>query len=614
MKNQAKPSSRSTVRAARIHAISCIAAVLFALGTSAAADPAHGIAMYGNPALPQDFVSLPYANPQAPKGGRIVLGESGGFDSLHPFIVRGQAPGIVSSLTVETLLGRSYDEPFTLYGLLAESVDTDADRSFVTFTLREAARFADGSPVTVEDVAWSVETLGRFGNPRYAAAWAKIATMTIVGPRSIRFTFTAPDREMPLILGLRPILQRAQWQGRDFTASTLTAPIGSGPYEVASFEPGRFVSLRRRDDWWGADLPFNRGLHNLDEVRVEYFGDGGVVFEALKGGVITSHRETNAAKWESVYDFPAVASGDIVLSEIPHTRPSGIDGFAFNTRRAIFADWRVREALIRAFNFELINTTVTGGRQPRIASYFGNSDLGMTPGIAATGREAELLAPFLADLPPDTLQGYVLPVSDGTPANRKGIRAATALLAEAGWTVQGGVLTDAAGTPFRFEILLVQGADEMRSIASIYVEALKRLGIDARITLVDSAQYKERTTAYDFDMTHHVRTVSLSPGNEQTLYWGSAGVAQPGSRNWPGIDEPAVDALIANMLRAVSREDYVASVRALDRVLTAGRYVIPIWYADRARIAHVRQLRYPDRLPIYGDWIGFQPEVWWYED
>ena len=591
------------------------AALTFALLTQPLlAQTTHGIAMYGTPALPPDFVSLPYANPDAPKGGRIVFGESGGFDSLNPFILKGNAPAGVSALTVETLMGRSYGEPFALYGLLAESVETDAARSFVAFTLREGARFSDGSPVTPEDVLWSFETLGTKGSPRYAAAWAKIAKAEKTGPRTVRFTFNTEDRELPLILGLRPILKKAQWDGKDFTVSSLDPIIGSGPYVIGPFEPGRYISYVRNPDWWGADLPFNRGQHNFDEVRYDYFGDGGVVFEAFKAGDITSYREANPAAWASNYAFPAVQSGDVVLAEIPHQRPSGIDGFVFNTRREIFADWRVREALIQAFNFEFINRTLTGGVQPRITSYFSNSDLGMTPGTPAEGREQALLAPFADSLLPGALEGYALPVSDGSEANRKGIREATRLLEEAGWTVQNGVLTNAAGTPFAFDILLVQGEDDMLSIANIFIEALRRLGIAVTVTSVDSAQYKERTNAYDFDMTHYIRSLSLSPGNEQTLYWGSAGVTEPGTRNWMGMNSPAAEAMIKALLTATDPEEFTAATRALDRVLTSGRYVVPIWYSDVSRIAHAKQLHYPDRLPIYGDWLGFQPDVWWYKE
>jgi peptide/nickel transport system substrate-binding protein len=578
------------------------------------AQPTHGIAMYGDPSLPPDFVSLPYANPDAPKGGRIVFGESGGFDSLNPFILKGNAPAGVSALTVETLMGRSYDEPFALYGLLAESVETDEARSFVAFTLREGARFSDGSPVTPEDVLWSFETLGTQGSPRYASAWAKIAKAEQTGPRSVRFTFNTQDRELPLILGLRPILKKAQWDGKDFTVSSLDPIIGSGPYMVGPLEPGRFISYVKNPDWWGADLPFNRGQHNFDEVRYDYFGDGGVVFEAFKAGDITSYREANPAAWASNYAFPAVQSGEVILAEIPHQRPSGIEGFVFNTRRDKFADWRVREALIQAFNFEFINQTLTGGVQPRITSYFSNSVLGMTPGQAAEGRERALLEPFADSLLPGAIDGYALPVSDGSQANRNGIREATRLLQEAGWTVQDGVLKNAAGTPFAFDILLVQGAKDMESIATIYIEALKRLGIAVTVTSVDSAQYKERTNAYDFDMTHYIRSLSLSPGNEQTLYWGSAGVTEPGTRNWMGMNSPAAEAMIQTLLTATDPQEFTAATRALDRVLTSGRYVVPIWYSHVSRLAHAKQLHYPDRLPIYGDWLGFQPDVWWYQD
>ena len=594
--------------------VSVAAAGSLLLSAAAARAEGHGIAMYGEPALPPDFVSLPYANPDAPKGGRVVFGESGGFDSLNPFIVNGIAPTGVSTLTIETLMGRSYDEPFTLYGLLAESVKTDEARSWVEFTLREGARFSDGSPVTVEDVIWSFEKLGTEGQPRYAGAWAKIAKSEVTGERSVKFTFNTVDRELPLILGLRPILKKSQWDGKDFTASTLEAPIGSGPYVVGEFEPGKFITYKKNPDWWGKDLPFNRGMHNFDEVRYDYFGDAGVVFEAFKAGEITSWRETNPVKWNTLYDWPAVQAGDVVKSEIPHARPSGIEGFVFNTRRPMFQDWRVREALITAFNFELVNQTLNGGIPPRITSYFGNSTLGMEPGTPATGRVAELLEPFKAELLPGALEGYTLPVSDGSEANRAGIRAATALLEEAGWTVQDGVLKNAAGEAFAFEILITNGADDIINAATIYVEALKRLGIDARVTTVDSAQYKERTTNYDFDMTHYVRSVSLSPGNEQMLYWGAAGVTEPGTRNWMGMNSPAAEAMIQAMLSTTDPVEFDAAVEALDRVLTTGRYVVPIWYSDISRLAHAKQLKFPEKLPLYGDWIGFQPDVWWYQE
>ena len=581
-------------------------------GQMALAQGKHGIAMYGDPALPPDFVSLPYANEKAPKGGKIIFGESGGFDSLHPFIIKGKAPYGMGLLTFETLMGRSYDEPFTLYGLLAESIATDPARTWVEFTLRSEARFSDGSPVTPEDVIWSYETLGTLGNPRYAGSWAKVEKAEITGPLSVKFTFNVPDRELALIMGLRPILQKTYWQGKDFTASSLEAPIGSGPYVVGSFEAGRYISFVKNPNWWGRKLPFYKGMHNFDEIRYDYFGDGGVVFEAFKAGEITSYRENNAAKWAANYDFPAVQSGDIVKSNIPHQRPTGINGFVFNTRRALFSDWRVREALIGAFNFELINTTVTGGAQRRISSYFANSPLGMKQG-PATGKTLALLKPFADSLLPGTTEGYTLPISDGSEANRASIRVSKALLFQAGWSVETGVLKNAQGEDFNFEILLTQGADEHLTVANIYVEALKRLGIIARITQIDSAQYKERTTAYDFDMAPYARGLSLSPGNEQMLYWGHEGIEKPGTRNWMGMNSPAAEAIILAMLNAPSNEDFITATRALDRILIAGRYVIPFWYSNFSHIAHSKSLHFPKKLPIYGDWLGFQPEVWWSE-
>ncbi|MDW4547855.1 extracellular solute-binding protein [Defluviimonas sp. D31] len=601
----------------RLGQAACLAALLAAspiAATSAAAEPQHGIAMYGRPALPPDFVSLPYVNPDAPKGGRILFGEPGGFDSLNPYILKGTAPWGLGLHTVETLMGRSIDEPFTLYGLLAESVETDEDRTWVEFTLRPEARFSDGSPVTVEDVMWSHETLGTIGHPRYQTAWAKIAKMEQTGERSVRFTFNTADRELALLMGMRPILKKAQWEGKDFAASSLDVPMGSGPYVVDRFEPGRFISFKRNPDYWGKDLAFNKGQNNFDEIRYDYFGDGDIVLQAFTAGETTSQREYNAAKWASQYNFAAVQSGEVVKSEIPNQRPSGITGLVMNTRLPVFADWRVREAMTLAFNFEFINQTMNGGTEPRITSYYSNSVLGMGAG-PAEGKVADLLAPFAAELPPGTIEGYALPEGSADRAlDRKSHRKAVALLEEAGWTVKDGVLKNAEGAPFEFEILLAAGATETQTVVDIYVEALKNLGIFPRVTVVDSAQYKERTNNYEFGMTWYTRALSLSPGNEQYLYWGAAGVTEPGSRNWMGMNAPAAEAMIESMVESRSQEDFIAATRALDRVLTAGRYVIPVWFSKVSRIAHSAHLHYPERIPLYGDWPGFQPETWWYEE
>ena len=586
------------------------------------AEPMHAIAMYGEPALPQGFDHLPYANPQAPKGGTIRLAESGSFDSLNPWILMGNPvwpiftqPGLLA----ETLMTRSLDEPFTLYGLLAESVETDPQRSWVEFTLRPQARFSDGSPVTVQDVMWSYETLGSKGHPRYTAVWSKVETMQQTGPRSVRFTFNTPDRELAMLMGMRPILKQAQWQGRDFSQSSLVPPIGSGPYVIDRVDAGRAITFRRNPDYWGRDLAVNRGLNNLDVIRYDYFADASTMFEAFKAGETDVWRELVAARWNRDFTFPAVRDGRVVKSEIANQRPSGIMGLVMNTRNPVFADWRVRQAMIEAFNYRFINLTLSGGTDPRITSYFSNSELAMQPG-PATGREAELLAPFAPDLLPGTRDGYALPQGGERAIDRKGIRAALDLLQQAGWTVQDGTLKDAQGRPFAFEILLNQSGSAMRScaetrqIVDIFVQSLRNLGIRPQVTLLDPAQYVERTNNYQFDMTWYERGLSLSPGNEQMLYWGRDGVDKTGTRNWMGMDVPAAEAMIAEMGRAETPQDYRAAVRALDRILTAGRYVIPVSFSPISRVAHKSNLHYPEKTPLYGDWPGFMPETWWFEE
>ncbi len=581
---------------------------------SGGAEPRYGISMYGEPALPPDFVSLPYANPHAPKGGRVVFGEVGSFDSLNPYILKGTAPWGVGSHVFETLMGQNWDEAFALYGLLAESIETGPERDWVEFVLRPEARFSDGSPVTVEDVIWSMETLAAEGQPRYANAWAKVAHVEQTGERSVRFEFSESDRELPLIIGLRPILKKSDWADADFGASSLRVPTGSGPYTVGPFEPGRFIEFTRNPDYWGKDLPYNQGLHNFNTIRYEYFVDAGVRFQAVKAGEVNFYREESPLLWATEYTFPAVAQGRMVLDEIPNSRPSGMRGFVFNTRRDLFADWRVREALIQAFNFQFINQTLNGGVLPRAESYFSNSDLGMSHG-AAEGRVADLLAPFTDGLPPGTLEGYTLPVSDGSPRNRRNMREAARLLADAGWSVRDGVLRNESGQPFRFEMLISGVSDRWtgnaEAVANLYADSLRQLGIEMRIQRVDSAQYNARVSDYDYDMIVNAWNLTLSPGNEQYLYWGSDGVRTPGTRNYAGIDSPAVDAMIDAFLSAPDREGFVAAVKALDRVLTAGRYVVPIWFNNESYIAHSADLHFPAALPVYGDWIGWAPEVWW---
>ena len=592
-----------------------VVALTWAVSTAmpAIGESAHGIAMYGEPALPPDFVSLPYANPDAPRGGTVVFANTGGFDSLNPFIQKGTVPWQSRFWGYESLMGRSWDEPFTLYGLLAESVTTPEDRSWVEFTLRPEAAFSDGSPVTVEDVIWSYETLGTQGHQRYRSFWTQVERIEATGPRTIRLTFASDNRELALIAGMRPILKKAQFEGKDFTTSGLhEIPIGTAPYMVTDYEAGRSVTYSRNPDYWGNDIGFRRGTNNFDTMRIEFFGDGVAAFEAFKAGEISANREYNAEAWATAYDFPAVQRGDVVKSEIPDSKPTGMTGLVMNTRNPFFADWRVRDAMIHAFNFEFINETITGAAQDRITSYFDNSELAKQPG-PATGQVRAFLEPYADALPPGALEGYDLPVADGSERNRANIRVALAQLQAAGYSVENGRLTGPDG-PVSFEIVLQQADRETRTAVDIFLPALERLGIEARVTVVDDAQYTERMLDFDFDMTAFRRALSLSPGNEQYLYWGSEGRDTPGSRNVMGLASPAVDGLIGTMLSVTSSEDFTAAVRALDRVLTAERLVIPFWRYDIARIAHVKQMHYPQQLPIYGDGPEYMPQMWWWEE
>lgn len=580
--------------------------------------PSHGISMVGSPALPKGFAHLPYANPQAPKGGTIRLSEPGSFDSLKPWVLKGNPAWPVSLHITESLLFRSIDEPFSLYGLLAESVETDEDRNWVEFTLREGVTFSDGTPLTMEDVLWSYEVLGTKGHPRYHGQWQKVSAIEQVGNRKLRFSFTEGDRELPLLMGLRPIFKKAQWDGLDFAESSLDIPIGSGPYIIESFEAGRSITFARNPNWWGAELPINQGLYNADRLRYDYYGDSTAMFEAFKAGDLDFWREQNSSRWQRDFDFPAIRSGKILREEIPHERPSGIVGLVMNTRNPLFADWRIRQALIEAFNFTFINQTLGGGIDPRITSYFCNSVLGMQDGPADAAVE-NLLEPFADQLLPGTLEGYDLPQGSERAVDRTGIRAALALMEEAGWSPQNGILANQHGQPFAFEILLNQNGTALRSstetqqLVSIFAESLKNIGITPTITVIDSAQYIERTNNYQFDMTWYERGLSLSPGVEQRLYWGSAGVTAPGTKNWMGVSSPAVDAMIDKMVNAATQEEFVTAVRALDRLLTAGRYVIPVNFAPVSRVAYSSRFRHPETTPIYGDWPGFMPDTWWIE-
>ena len=589
-------------------------AALCVMANALSAAPQTGLAMYGDPELPADFTALPYVNADAPKGGAIITGEGGSFDSLNPFIQKGKAPWQLRYLMAESLMGQAYSEPFTLYCLLCETVETDTDRTWVEFTLRDTAKFSDGTPVTVEDVMWSYETLGTQGHGRYAALWGQIESMEQTGERSVKFTFNTPNRELALLTAIRPILKKAYWDDKEFTQSGFdNIPVSSAPYVITDVQPGMFVELTRNPDYWGKDVPFMRGQANLDTIRLEYFADASLVIEAFKAGTLNAHREFNIQTWQDQYDFPAVTRGDVIKSVIPHQRPTGMTGFAMNTRLPQFADWRVRQAMIETFNFDYINEAQTESQQTRITSYFSNSPLGMRAG-PAEGRVAEILAPYTDQLLPGTLEGYDLPETSGRELDRGAIRRAIGLMEQAGWTIQDGQMKNAAGKPFAFEIVLKVGDDENQSIIDTYTQMLLHLGITPKISVVDSAQYTQRMETFDFGMTPVRYGLSLSPGNEQYAYFGQAAADTPGSRNIAGVSDPVVDAMIGKMLDAENREDSLAATRALDRVLMAGRYAIPLYAWNESFDAHVKELKYPDTLPLYGDWIIWREMTWYWQE
>ncbi len=587
--------------------ISLLFVILLMLPGSAWSAPAGGIAMHGPPAEPAGFSHFPYANPEAPKGGRLTLAMPGSFDSLNPLIVKGVSAEGVRDYVYESLLARAYDEPFTLYGLIAEKVETPEDRSYVEFTLNPAAKFSDGTPITVDDVIFSHALLRDHGRPNHRSYYQKVARVEKTGERKVKFTFDgAGDREMPLILGLMPVLPRHLIDPETFEKTSLTPPVGSGPYVVEEVKPGRSITYKRDPNYWGADLPVNRGRYNFDEIRFDYYRDAGSMFEAFKSGAIKARAEDDPTRWTEGYDFPAFREGRVIKEAFPVETPAGMSALVFNTRRPLFADQRVREALIELFDFEWINRTLYHGQYARTQSYFARSDLS-SHDRPASERERALLAPFASDVKPKIMDGtYAFPVSDGSGQNRDGRIEALALLAEAGYRLQDGVLVNkATGEPFSFEILAATRAEERLLLT--YARALKQVGIDARIRQVDSAQYQRRKQTYDFDMIQYDWPVSLSPGNEQSFRWGSEAAMTEGSFNYAGVKSPGVDAMIQAMLEAKDRPGFVDAVRALDRLLLSGDYVVPLFHLPRQWLAYWRDLKRPAETPLY----GYQLDAWW---
>lgn len=566
---------------------------------------AHAIAMHGQPKYGADFPHFDYVNPQALKGGTIVFGASGGFDSLNPFTLKGRAAAGIGNL-FETLTTRSFDEAFTEYGLLAETIEWPADRSWVAFTLRPQARWHDGKPVTVEDVIWSFDTLKTQGHPFYRSYYANVEKATKVGDRAVKFTFSGPPNpELPLIMGQLPVLPKHYWQDRDFTATTLAPPIGSGPYKIATLDPGRSITYERDPQYWGKDLPVNVGQHNFGTIRHDYYNDRAVEREAFKAGAMDFFQENVAKEWATSYNVPAVQQELIIKREIPHENPQGMQSFAFNTRREMFQDRRVRLALSYAFDFEWSNQNLFYKAYTRTRSYFANSELASS-GLPSQA-ELAVLTSLRGQIPDEVFtQAYAPPTTDGSGNIRANLRAAQQLLNSAGWSVRNGQLTHVqSGTVMRFEILLVSPSFER--VVLPFTKNLERLGIEAQVRTVDTAQYQQRLDTYDFDMIVASWGQSLSPGNEQRDFWGSQAATTDGTRNYVGIRDPAIDALIDLVISAPDRDSLIHRTRALDRVLLWNHYVIPHWHISMYRVAYWDKFRAPETPPRYS--LGL--DTWW---
>ena len=588
------------------HLVVLAAALLASAGTAAAAS-SQGIAMHGAPAMAANFTHMPYVNPDAPKGGRLVQGLSGTFDSLNPLIVRGLAVQQIRGFVIESLMARGNDEPFTLYGLLAERIETDDARTQVTFHLNPRARFSDGQPVRAADVLFSWQLLRDKGRPNHRLYYAKVTHAEAVNETTVRFEFGgASDRELPLILGLMPILPQHAIDVATFENTSMAAPIGSGPYRVTQVEPGSSVTLTRDPNYWGKDLPISRGLWNFDEIRLDFYRDANSQFEAFKRGLYDFRVETEPLRWHNGYDLPAVESGKLVRDVIKPGVPNPSEFLVFNTRRAIFADIRVREALSLLYDFEWINRNYFFGLYARSGSYFAGSELSAY-GRPADARERRLLQPFPGAVRANILDGgYRLPVSDGSGRDRATLRRALALLAQAGYELHASVLRQRqSGKRLAFEIL-VTTRDQER-IALAYSASLKRAGIAVTVRTVDGVQFDQRRLSFDFDMIQNRWDQSLSPGNEQSFYWGSEAADHQGTRNYMGAKNPAIDAMIASMLEAREHPAFVSSVRALDRVLMSGFYAIPLYNVQEQWIARWNRIQRPTATAL----TGYLPETWW---
>ncbi|MDM9628047.1 extracellular solute-binding protein [Rhizobium sp. S152] len=588
--------------------------VVFTLVSSAVlAEPVHGIAMHGAPALPADFKHFPYANPDVKKGGKITYGVVGTFDSLNPFILkssrttaRGMWDPQYGNLVYEALMQRSSDEPFTLYGLLAQSVEWDDDRSYIQFNLNPGAKWSDGRSVTPDDVIFSFDLLREKGLPRFSRPLKLISKMEKVSEQGVRITFsTEADRETPMIVSLLPILPKHAIDPEAFDRTSLATPIGSGPYKVKTVRPGESITYERDPNYWGKDIPAKVGLDNYDQITVQYFLQDTTLFESFKKGDIDIYPDGSPGHWASAYNFPAVASGNVVKDVFEPKLPSGMFGFVFNTRRPVFANPKLREGLSLIFDFEWANKNLFSGAYIRTQSYWQNSDLSSF-GVPADERELKMLGPIKDKIDPAILDGtYKLPVTDGSGRDRNVLKKAVGILKEAGYTIKNGKMSDDKGRPLTFEIM-TQNTDQEK-LAVSYQRSLQLLGINVSIRTVDDSQYQSRTNTFDYDVVVKSFTSSLSPGIEQMGRWSSASRDREGTDNFAGVADPDVDTLIQHILTARSAEDFTAAVRSHDRMLLSGHYVLPLYHVDKQWVARSKRIGHPDTVPLY----GYQLPAWW---
>jgi len=581
----------------------CVAAALALAGAPApraetrAAD--HAIAMHGEPALPKGFRHLPYADPDAPRGGRIVFALQGTFDSLNPLVVIGVAPDAVPRYVQQSLLYRSADEPFTAYGLLAARVELDEARTRLAFEIDERARFSDGRPVTADDVVFTYEMLRSKGKPFHRSSLGRVTRAAAVSERRVEFDLgDGSNRELPLVIGAMPIFARHATNAETFGETSFKPALGSGPYLVSEVRPGESLTLKRRKDFWAEDHALTRGLFNAEEIRYDFYRDANALFEAFKAGLYDIRLEGDPTRWMTGYDVPAVRDGRITREAVRFEAPKGMTGLVFNTRRPVFGDIRVREALGMLFDFEWVNRNLFFGVYRRAGSFFSDSDLSAL-GRPADARERALLAPFPGSVRADLLEGqWTPPASDGSGRDRDTARRALDLFNQAGYRLSDGLLRkEASGEAFTFEITVTSRPQER--LALNYASALARLGITAQVRLIDDVQYWRRLSAFDFDMIQWTWPATASPGNEQIGRWGSANASRKGALNYAGVASPAVDAALQAMLAAREREDFVAAVRALDRLLLSGFYVVPLYYLPETWLALQRDVHFPGRMPKY---------------